>query len=60
MAVNIHVIKKDDVWQVKSEGSKRAIKNFDTQKKAIDFAVPIAKRNHVENAHQSLPFFQYL
>ena len=46
---NIHVIKKDDVWQVKSEGSSRAIKNLDTQKKAIEFASPIAKRNHVEN-----------
>lgn len=30
---NIHVIKNNDVWQVKSEGSKRASKNFDTQKR---------------------------
>ncbi len=45
---NIHVIKNNDVWQVKREGSQRASKNFDTQKEAIQYAIPGAKKDHVE------------
>lgn len=41
---NIHVIKNNDVWQVKREGSQRASKNFDTQKEAIQYAIPGAKK----------------
>lgn len=45
---NIHVIKNNDAWQVKREGSQRASKNFDTQKEAIQYAIPGTKKDHVE------------
>lgn len=45
---NIHVIKNNDVWQVKIEGSQRASKNFGTQKEAIQYAILGAKKDHVE------------
>lgn len=45
---NIHVIKNNDVWQVKREDSQRASKNFDTQREAIQYAIPNAKKSHVE------------
>ena len=45
---NIHVIKNNDVWQVKREGSQRESKNFDTQQEAIQYAIPGAKKDHVE------------
>lgn len=47
---NIHVIKNNDVWQVKREGSQRASKNFDTQKEAIQYVIPGAKKDFRGNS----------
>jgi uncharacterized protein YdaT len=42
-AIN-HITKhKDGGWQVKKEGAQRALKRFDTQKEAIEFAKEIEK-----------------
>ena len=45
---NQHVVPNGDIWQVKSEGSTRATKNFNTQREAIDFARDIARNQKSE------------
>lgn len=35
---NYHVVLKGDKWQVKRENAAKALKNFDTQQEAIDYA----------------------
>ena len=45
---NQHVVPNGDTWQVKSEGSTRATKNFNTQREAIDFARDIARNQKSE------------
>lgn len=45
---NQHVVPNGDIWQVKSEGSTRATKNFGTQKEAIDYARDIARNQKSE------------
>ena len=45
---NLHVVKTGNMWKVKRAQSERASRCFDTQKKAIEYAVPKAKKNHVE------------
>ena len=45
---NQHVVPNGDIWQVKSEGSTRATKNFNTQREAIDFARDIARNQNSE------------
>lgn len=42
MGKNQHVVKNGDKWSVKGVGNKKATKNFDTQKQAIDYAREIA------------------
>jgi hemerythrin superfamily protein len=39
---------KDDRWQVKREGAKRASRTFDTQNEAAEFGRNLAKRERVE------------
>ncbi len=50
MSKNVHVArsKNGDQWSVKSEKSKKAFKNFDTQKQAISAARKIAIKNQSE------------
>jgi hypothetical protein len=48
MGKNIHIVKNDKQWSVKSEGSTRAIKNFETQKEAIVFGKSQARNQHSE------------
>ena len=43
-----HVTFKNSSWRVIGAGNSKAIKNFDTQKKAIDFGRSIAKNQNVE------------
>lgn len=45
---NQHVVPNGDIWQVKTEGSTRATKNFGTQKEAIDYARDIARNQKSE------------
>lgn len=45
---NQHVVPNGDIWQVKSEGSTRATKNFNTQREAINFARDIARNQKSE------------
>lgn len=43
MAKNYHISKRDDgKWQVKLAGGEKAIKLFDTQAEAIDYAKTVA------------------
>ena len=44
MAKNYHISKRDDgKWQVKLAGGEKAIKLFDTQAEAIDYAKSVAE-----------------
>ncbi len=44
MAKNYHIAKRDDgKWQVKLAGGEKAIKLFDTQAEAIDYAKTVAE-----------------
>lgn len=44
MAKNYHIAKRDDgKWQVKLAGGEKAIKLFDTQAEAIDYAKSVAE-----------------
>lgn len=45
---NQHVVPNGNIWQVKSERSTRATKNFNTQREAIDFARDIARNQKSE------------
>lgn len=45
---NQHVVPNGDIWQVKSEGSTRATKNFNTQREAIDYARDITRNQKSE------------
>lgn len=49
MGENVHVTPRaGGGWQVKSAGNKKAAKVTDTQKQAINAAIPIAKNNKSE------------
>lgn len=48
MKKNVHVVKKDEKWSVKTEKSKRAYRNVNTQKEAIKIAIKVAKNNNSE------------
>ena len=43
MSKRYHIsLNDDDKWQVKAENAERALKLFDTQKEAIDYAKVVA------------------
>ena len=44
----IHVIYSDKEWKVKRENSEKSIKNFNTQKEAVDFARKLSKKDNTE------------
>ena len=46
--MSIHVTPKGEEWQVKKGGSSKAIKIFDTQAEAIEYAKEIAKSQETE------------
>lgn len=48
MSKNQHVTPKNDKWQVKGAGNKKATALFDTQKEAINHARQISKNQNSE------------
>lgn len=48
MSKNVHVTPSGNKWQVKIEKSTSPFSSHLTQAKAIETAVPIAKKNHSE------------
>ena len=43
MTKKYHIsLREDEKWQVKCEGAEKALKLFDTQKEAIDYAKTVA------------------
>lgn len=48
MAKSIHVTPKGDKWQVKTGGSPKGIKEFETQKAGIEYAKPKAQHEKAE------------
>ncbi len=48
MGKNVHVVKHDDGWATRREGSDRISRSFDTQAQAIDAGATTAKNDNVE------------
>lgn len=48
MGKNQHVVRRDNGWAVKAEGSERASTIRPTQQQAIEFAIKIAKNEKSE------------
>jgi uncharacterized protein YdaT len=48
MRKNVHVVPNGNKWQVKVERSNSSVSTHRTQSKAIEKAIPVAKRNHSE------------
>ncbi|MCW2478107.1 DUF2188 domain-containing protein [Candidatus Symbiopectobacterium sp. NZEC135] len=48
MGKNQHVVPHNGEWAVRSEGSDRVTKTFDTQREAIDYGRGIAQRQESE------------
>ncbi|VVM32509.1 DUF2188 domain-containing protein [Terribacillus sp. AE2B 122] len=47
---NYHTVPdRNNSWQVKKEGAKRASGSFDTQKEAMDYGKKLAKQNKGEH-----------
>ena len=44
----INVIYSDKEWKVKRENSEKSIKNFNTQKEAVDFGRKLSKKDNAE------------
>ena len=48
MRKNQHITYKNGVWRVIGEGNSKPTKTFNTQEKAIEFGIGIAKNNNSE------------
>lgn len=48
MGKNQHVVPHEDGWAVRGEGNKRVSSKHVTQQRAIDTAIPIARREQSE------------
>ena len=45
---DVHVVRHGDDWAARRPNTDRVSKVFDTQKRAIDYARDVAKRDHSE------------
>lgn len=43
-----HVVPRSDGWAVKKSGSVRSIKNFDTQREAIEYGTQLSRKEGSE------------
>ncbi|WP_431798875.1 DUF2188 domain-containing protein [Halobacillus andaensis] len=49
---NVYTVKHGDKWASRKEGASRVSKVFDTQKEAINYSTPLAKKNKSEHRIQ--------